>query len=257
MKINIYDNKKQTSKKAALKSASLLNEIIRQKGTATFVMATGISQLDFIDALITEGNVDWRKTKMFHLDEYIGLTETHPASFRKYLKERFISKIDQLKEVNLINGDVDNPQKECDRLNQLLRNESVDIAFVGIGENGHLAFNDPPANFEIEDPFIIVNLDEQCRKQQVEEGWFNSIGDVPRQAISMSIKQIMKSKNIICTVPGERKAQAVKDCFGTDEISPTYPASILKKHTNCFIFLDHSSASLLLNIISSPLKGED
>jgi len=245
MKINIYDNKKQTSKKAALKAASLLNEIIHQKGTATFVIATGVSQLDFIETLITEGNVNWSKTEMFHLDEYIGLPEIHPASFRKYLKERFISKVDKLKEVNLIYGDADDPQKECERLNPLLKNEIVDIAFVGIGENGHLAFNDPPANFEIEDPFIIVNLDEHCRKQQVGERWFNSIEDVPRQAISMSIKQIMKSKNIICTVPGERKAQAVKDCFGTDEISPAQPASILKKHTNCFVFLDHSSSSLL------------
>jgi glucosamine-6-phosphate deaminase len=227
MKTNIYKNKKETSKKAALKAASLLNEIIHQKGTANFVIATGVSQLDFIDTLIAEGNVDWSKTRMFHLDEYIGIPETHPASFRKYLKEKFISKVDRIKEINLINGDATDPQKECDRLNQILKNEIVDIAFVGVGENGHLAFNDPPANFEIEDPYIIVNLDEHCRKQQVGEGWFDSIEDVPRQAISMSTKQIMKSKNIICTIPGKRKAQAVKDCFGTDKISPMYPSSYL------------------------------
>ena len=248
MKTNIYSNKKETSKKAALKAALLLNETIHKKGTATFVIATGVSQLDFIEHLVTEGNVDWSKTKMFHLDEYIGLPETHPASFRKYLQEKFISKVDRIKKVNLINGDVTDPQKECNWLNQILKNEIVDIAFVGIGENGHLAFNDPPANFEIEDPFIIVNLDEHCRKQQVGEGWFDSIEDVPQQAISMSIKQIMKSKNIICTIPGERKAQAVKDCFGTDKISPMYPSSILKKHKNCFVFLDFDSAKYLSKI---------
>ena len=248
MKVNIHKNKKEASKEAALQAASILNETIHQKGTATFIMATGVSQLDFIQYLVTEGNVDWSKTKMFHLDEYIGLPETHPASFRKYLKEKFISKVDKIKKINLINGDAVDPQKECERLNQILKNEIVDIAFVGIGENGHLAFNDPPANFEIEDPFIIVNLDNQCRKQQVGEGWFESIKDVPRQAISMSIQQIMKTKNIICTVSGERKAQAVKDCFGTNEISPNNPASIFKKHKNCFVFLGCDSAKHLSKI---------
>jgi glucosamine-6-phosphate deaminase len=246
MKTNIYNNKKETSREAALQAASILNKAIIQKGTATFVIATGVSQLDFIEDLIIEGNVDWSKTKMFHLDEYIGIPETHKASFKKYLKEKFISKVNQLKEVNLIDGNTNDPQKECDRLNQLLKNEVVDIAFVGIGENGHLAFNDPLADFEVKTPFIVVNLTECCRKQQVGEGWFNSLEDVPQQAISMSIKQIMKAKNIICTVPGERKAQAVKDCFETDEIFPEYPASILKKHKNCFVFLDQSSANLLL-----------
>ncbi|MGB2783037.1 MAG: glucosamine-6-phosphate deaminase [Atribacterota bacterium] len=242
MKINIYQNKKETSKEAALQAASILKEAIRQKGTATFIMATGVSQLDFIDALISKGKIDWSKTKMFHLDEYIGITEAHIASFRKYLKEKFISKVNHPKEVNLINGNTGDPQKECDRLNQLLKNEVVDIAFVGIGENGHLAFNDPPADFEIEDPYIIVNLDEKCRRQQVGEGWFNSTEDVPRQAISMSVKQIMKAKNIICTVPGERKAQAAKECFGIETISIAHPASILKDHKNCFVFLDYDSA---------------
>lgn len=248
MKINIYENKKETSKEAALQAASILNEAIHQKGTATFIMATGVSQLDFIDALISEGNVDWSKTKMFHLDEYINLPETHPASFRKYLKERFISQVNKLKEINLINGEADNPGEECDRLNRIIKSEIIDVAFAGIGENGHLAFNDPPADFEIEDPYIIVNLDEKCRRQQVGEGWFNSIEDVPQQAISMSVKQIMKAKNIICTVPGERKAQAVKECFGIEEISAVHPASILKKHNNCFVFLDSYSAKYLSKI---------
>jgi len=253
MKINIYNNKKETSKKAALQAASILNKVIHQKGMATFIIATGVSQLDFIEYLITEGNVDWSKTRMFHLDEYIGLPETHPASLRRYLKEKFISKVDRIKEINFINGDAADPQKECERLNQILKNEIVDIAFVGIGENGHLAFNDPPADFEIEDPFLIVNLDDKCRKQQVGEGWFDSIEDVPQQAISMSIKQIMKSKNIVCTVPGERKAQAVKDCLGSDKISPMYPSSILKKHKNCFVFLDFNSAKYLSKISSDKI----
>jgi len=249
MEINIYKNKKETSRKAALKAVSILNKTISQKGIATFIMATGVSQLDFIKALIAEGNVDWSKTRMFHLDEYIGIPETHVASFRKYLKEKFISKVNRPKEVNLINGNAGDPKKECDRLNQLLKNEIVDMAFVGIGENGHLAFNDPPADFEIEDSFIVVNLTKRCRKQQVGEGWFDSIKEVPQQAISMSIKQIMKAKNIICTVPGKRKAQAVKDCFEINEISPEYPASMLKRHGDCFVFLDQFSANLLMKKI--------
>ena len=180
---------------------------------------------------------------MFHLDEYIGLPETHPASFRRYLKERLINKVHP-GTVYLIQGDAKDPELECERLNKIISNMEVDVAFVGVGENGHLAFNDPPADFETEKPYIIVELDEVCRRQQLKEGWFKSLDEVPRRAISMSIKQIMKSKNIICIVPESRKAQAIKDCF-EGEISPYHPASILRKHTNAFIFLDKDAAKFL------------
>ena len=180
---------------------------------------------------------------MFHLDEYIGLPVTHPASFRKYLQERFLSKVAPLKAVYLVNGETD-AKAECERLGDLIMNHPIDTALVGIGENGHLAFNDPPADFETEQPYIIVELDEACRKQQFGEGWFKSIDDVPRQAISMSIKQIMKAKHIVCSVPDERKAMAVKNSL-EQPVSNLYPASILQLHPNCVCYLDKSSVSLL------------
>jgi glucosamine-6-phosphate deaminase len=180
---------------------------------------------------------------MFHLDEYVGLPETHPASFRKYLKERLINKVHP-GNVHLIKGDAKSPESECERLGKIIIQKEIDVAFVGIGENGHLAFNDPPADFDTKKPYLVVELDDACRKQQLGEGWFKSFDDVPKRAISMSINQIMESKNIICTVPDSRKAQAVKDCLEGD-ITPDNPASILRNHESAFLFLDKNSAKLL------------
>lgn len=244
MKIYILKSKEIMSKAAAEKAAEILKETIKKKGKANFIAATGASQFEFLDNLTKINSIDWGKTTMFHLDEYIGLSEDHPASFRRYLQERLISKVHPGK-VFLIAGDAQHPEKECERLNGIISQYEIDVAFVGIGENGHLAFNDPPADFDIEDPYIIVDLDEACRKQQLGEGWFENLDDVPQRAISMSVKQIMKAKNIICTVPDKRKAQAVKDCFGGEEISPDHPASILKTHDHCYVFLDEQSAMYL------------
>jgi glucosamine-6-phosphate deaminase len=220
-----------------------LTSAIKEKGEAVFVVATGASQFEFLEALASMSSIDWSRTTMFHLDEYIGIQENHPASFRKYLKERLINKVHP-GAVYLIKGDSEDPELECERLNRIISKKEIDVSFVGIGENGHLAFNDPPADFDTEKPYIIVELDEDCRRQQLGEGWFNSLNEVPHKAISMSIKQIMKSRNIICTVPDTRKAQAVKDCLeGT--ISPEHPASILRKHKKVFLFLDKDSSSLL------------
>jgi glucosamine-6-phosphate deaminase len=180
---------------------------------------------------------------MFHLDEYIGLPVSHKASFRKYLQERFVEKVPALKGVNLINGEAD-PEQECNRLEKLILPSRVDVALVGIGENGHLAFNDPPADFETGSAYLVVNLDEQCRQQQVNEGWFSALNEVPENAISMSIQQIMLSKHIVCTVPGIRKAKAVKNTLERP-VSNLYPATILQHHPDCYLFLDNESASLL------------
>ena len=180
---------------------------------------------------------------MFHLDEYVGMSETHPASFRRYLRERLVDRV-QPGTVHLIRGDAPNPLAECQRLNDLIGEYDVDVSFVGIGENGHLAFNDPPADFEVAHPYIVVELNEACRRQQLGEGWFPSLQAVPVQAISMSIRQIMRSQAIVCTVPDQRKAQAVHDCF-TGEVTPLHPASILRQHGNTYVFLDRDSASLL------------
>lgn len=241
MKIEMYDSDNALGKAAAKHAAQLLRKAIETNGSANIILATGTSQFETLSNLINE-DVDWSKISMFHLDEYIGLPIAHAASFRKYLQERFISKVD-LKEVYLINGET-NAQQECKRLAELITQHPIDVALIGIGENGHLAFNDPPADFETEEPYIIVELDNACRQQQMNEGWFNSIDDVPQKAISMSVKQIMKSKNIICSVPGKRKAVAVKNCL-EKTVSNLYPASILQKHTHCIIYLDRDAASLL------------
>ncbi|GAF93831.1 unnamed protein product, partial [marine sediment metagenome] len=188
-------------------------------------------------------SIDWSRTTMFHLDEYIGIAEDHPASFRKYLKERLINKVHP-GAVYLIKGDSEDPDSECERLNKIISKKEIDVSFVGIGENGHLAFNDPPADFHTEKPYIVVELDEACRRQQLGEGWFNGLEEVPYRAISMSIKQMMKSRNIICTVPDARKAQAVKNCL-EGVVSPEHPASVLRKHKKVFVFLDKDSAKLL------------
>ncbi|MBS3772414.1 MAG: 6-phosphogluconolactonase, partial [Bacteroidales bacterium] len=171
MKIQVYSTKKETSKEAAQQAAEILKESINRKNKATFIAATGLSQTDFLDDLSQDPEIDWSKTEMFHLDEYVGIPETHPASFRKYLKERFIEKVNPGM-VHLINGSSDKPGEEVARLNQLIADKEIDVAFIGIGENGHVAFNDPPADFETEDPFIVVTLDQACKKQQVGEGWF-------------------------------------------------------------------------------------
>jgi len=243
MKIKKFETKQEMGKAAAKKAARILISTIKEKGKAVFVAATSASQFEFLEALTSTPSIDWPKTTMFHLDEYVGIPQTHPASFRKYLNERLIDKVHP-GAVYLINGDTKDPESECERLSETISEKGVDVAFVGIGENGHLAFNDPPADFDTEKPYLVVELDEPCRRQQLGEGWFKNLEEVPRRAISMSIKQIMKSRNIICTVPDSRKAQAVKDCL-EGNISPYHPASILRKHKNAFLFLDKNSAKLL------------
>lgn len=244
MKVEILNTSKELGKKSARDAAQLIKKAIKENGSANIILATGASQFETLNTLANDRDIDWSKVIMFHLDEYIGMSETHPASFRKYLRERFVEKVPDLKAVNYIEGDKADPHAECKRLNHIISNHPIDVALVGIGENGHLAFNDPPADFETEEPYLVVELDEACRNQQMGEGWFKTMEDVPGKAISMSIKQIMKSKNIICSVPDERKAVAVKNCL-EGEITNLHPASILQKHTACSFYLDTESASLL------------
>lgn len=243
MDIRKFDSPRQLGEAAGKDAALHIREAIEKNGSANIILATGASQFETLNQLIKEENVDWSKVVMFHLDEYIGLPVTHNASFRKYLQERFLAKVPPLKAAYLVNGETD-PVTECARLGQLIAAHPVDVALVGIGENGHLAFNDPPADFETDAPYIIVELDEQCRKQQMGEGWFPSIEDVPEKAISMSVKQILRSKYIICSVPDERKALAVKNTV-EQPVSNLYPASILQTHPACTCYLDKMSAGLL------------
>lgn len=244
MNIQIFDSKEELGKKSASDAADKIRSAIQKKGEANIILATGASQFETLGNLVEQPDIDWSKVTMFHLDEYVDLPETHPASFRKYLKERFEFKVPDIKKAHYIQGDRDNPEQECRRLNEIISKVEIDVALVGIGENGHLAFNDPPANFETEKPYIVVELDKACRNQQMGEGWFDSIEEVPKKAISMSIKQIMKSRKIICSVPDQRKAEAVKNCL-EGEVSNLHPASVLQNHPDCTIYLDGESASLL------------
>lgn len=244
MKIIISSTKQELGKKAARQGSLLIQKAIFEKGKASIIVATGASQFEMLRELIKE-DIDWSLVTAFHLDEYIGISETHPASFRKYLKERFVD-ILPLKEFIYVNGGID-PEEECSRLGKLISKHPIDVAFVGIGENGHLAFNDPPADFETEKPYLVVELDDDCRRQQLEEGWFPTFEDVPKRAISMSIRQIMKSKAIISSVPDARKATAVYNTL-IGEISPVFPASIMREHTNTLLFLDIDSATKFKNV---------
>jgi glucosamine-6-phosphate deaminase len=245
MKIEISPTSAECGKRAAEAAARLLKEALATKERARFVAATGASQFDMLDHLCRTSGIDWHRTEMFHLDEYIGLGPDHPASFRKYLQERLVNLVHP-GTVHLVRGDAPDAGEEAKRLGKLIADEAVDVAFVGIGENGHLAFNDPPADFDTEDPYLVIELDQACRRQQVGEGWFRSLDEVPPRALSMSIRQIMKSQAIVCTVPDRRKAEAVRDCLAPSAgVSPAHPASILKSHPRVFVFLDQDSSSLL------------
>ena len=243
MEIKIFDDAHQAGKAAGASAAYLIQKAIETNNAANIILATGASQFETLNQLASEKNVDWEKVSMFHLDEYIGLSITHRASFRKYLQERFLSKLPPLKSTYFVNGETD-PIVECKRLGDLITHHSIDVALVGIGENGHLAFNDPPADFETEQPYIIVELDAVCRRQQVNEGWFASMEEVPGRAISMSVNQILKSKHIICTVPDARKANAVKNSI-QQQVNNLYPATILQWHLHCTFYLDKFSSALL------------
>jgi len=254
MEVKTYADRLTMSRAAARHAAQALRDAITARGAARIIAATGASQFDFLEALTAAPAIDWTRVEMFHLDEYVGLAIDHPASFRKYLLERLISKTG-IARYHLLDGEVD-AARVAGQVGRDLATAPIDVAFVGIGENGHLAFNDPPADFETEDPYLIVSLDEACRRQQVGEGWFASVDDVPSQAISMSVRQILKSREIICIVPDARKARAVEACVQGD-VSPMAPASILRTHAHTTLYLDHESAALLNPAIRGPVLAAE
>jgi len=243
MKVAIYDTTENMAEAAAATAAKELSRCITEKGRATFMAATGTSQLRFLDALTGQSHVDWAKTEMYHLDEYVGLPESHPASFRRYLRERLLNVVHP-GIAHLIDGNAPDPWKECARLEQLVPTDGIDVAFVGIGENAHLGFNDPPADLANDALFTVVALSETCRAQQVHEGWFKAIEDVPNKAITVTIQGILRAKSIICVVPEARKADAVR-CALTGPVTPACPASVLREHPRARVFLDADAASLL------------
>jgi glucosamine-6-phosphate deaminase len=252
--IKTYIDRTTMSRAAARQAAGSLRAAIADRGGARIIAATGASQFDFLDALTASPGIDWSRVEMFHLDEYVGLSADHPASFRKYLLERLISKTG-ITRYHLLDVDHDAAAVAA-RVGRELSRAAVDVAFVGIGENGHLAFNDPPADFGTTQPYLIVTLDEACRRQQVGEGWFPSIAEVPPQAVSMSVRQILESREIICVVPDARKACAVQACF-EGGVTPMAPASILQTHANTVAYLDRESAALLTPATRGDIHADD
>lgn len=251
MLLRAFDDKASLGKAAAEQAASAIRQAISEHGQARIIAATAASQFEFLDALTKASDIDWAKVEAFHLDEYVGLPMAHPGSFRKMLVEQLVNKTG-IPKYHLLDGDAGDPCDVLRRVGRELASAPIDIAFLGIGENGHIAFNDPPADFNTEEPYIIVDLDEACRQQQVGEAWFADISQVPERAISMSVRQILKAKEILAVVPDRRKAQAVKACFEGD-ICPMAPASILRTHPNATVYLDKNSASLLSSALQNAL----
>ncbi len=244
MKIFVDQTSKASGHRAAEQGAALILAALKERGEAHIILATGASQFDMLDALVSRQDIDWSKCSVFHLDEYVGLSDDHPASFVGYLNQRFVKRVSNLGHFESINGAESDTQKEIVRLNARLVTRSIDVAFIGIGENGHLAFNDPPADFETDSPYLKLPLDHACRSQQVSEGWFEKLEDVPTEAITMSIPQILKSRAIICTVPDARKAAAVRDAV-EGPYGNICPASALQKHASTWLFLDAPAAGQL------------
>ena len=240
--VRVFDDAAALAAAAAADAATRIRTAIQARGQARIIAATGASQIAFLARLVHEPSIDWGRVELFHLDEYIGLPIDHPASFRKYLLERLIRQ-SGIGRVHLLDGEQD-ADTVCRETGRLLQEAAVDLALAGIGENGHLAFNDPPADFETESPYLVVHLDDRCRRQQVGEGWFAGIDDVPETAISMSVRQIMKARAIVCVVPDRRKAEAVRASL-EGAVDATVPASILQRHPDVTIYLDRDSASLL------------
>ncbi len=250
MNIVVAPNAMLLGQAAAADGAAAILDAIAARGRANIIVATGASQMETLKSLTSDVRIDWTRVTGFHLDEYLGILESHRASFRLYLKRRLVDLV-PLAGFNYVDGEAEDPVAECERLGALIADHPIDVAFVGIGENGHLAFNDPPADFETEQPYLVVELDEACRRQQLGEGWFDSLGDVPGKAISMSVRQILKSRRIICSVPDQRKATAVANSV-EGQITPDVPASILQSHDLTTLYLDPCSASQIRADHQSP-----
>lgn len=248
MKTSVHDDKQSMGRAAAREGAAIIRKAIALNGHAVVIVATGASQFEMLEHLVRE-EVDWSKVTAFHLDEYVGLPESHPASFRGYLKKRFVDPVATLGELVTVDGDVEDLQAEITRLNDRIAGQDIAVCFAGIGENCHLAFNDPPADFDTNQPYMVVDLDAACRQQQYGEGWFPTLQDVPAQAISMSVRQILKARRIILTIADARKAEAVKAAL-EGPVSNLAPASILQDHGAVSVHLDPEAARLLKPSVS-------
>jgi glucosamine-6-phosphate deaminase len=244
LNIFLHSDPQALGSAAGNEAGDLIVSAIRRQGRSRIVIATGASQFTTLEALVLRRDIDWSKVECFHLDEYIGVPETHPASFRRYLSERFVAKVPKLGAFHGVVGDAADPKAECRRLDALLKAGPIDVLLLGIGENGHLAFNDPPADVTSDDAYLVVNLDEACRRQQLGEGWFPNLDAVPRQAISMSMKCMLSAQALIAAVPDARKAEAVRGSI-EGALSPLMPGTYLRLHNRCSLHFDRAAASKL------------
>ena len=252
MLLKVFEDKVSLGRAAASQAAAAIRSAIAERGTARVVAASAASQFEFLETLTATPGIQWKQVELFHLDEYIGLPMKHPASFCKFLQERLIAKTG-ITNFHLLDGSKD-PGEVIRSVGKAISASPIDVAFLGIGENGHIAFNDPPADFDTEEPYITVALDHACRLQQVGEGWFKNLDEVPKHAISMSVRQVLKAKEILAVVPDARKAPAIKACFD-GEISPMAPSSILRNHPNATVYLDRQSSALLSPATLSTLTA--
>ena len=243
MRLFIDSDAVSMGRRAAEETARRIREAVQARGCCRLLLSTGASQFEMFDALTVLPDIPWDKVVMFHLDEYVALPYAHTASFRKYLTERFVDKVHPAA-AHFVNGEGD-AQANIAALTEKLREAPIDVALIGIGENGHIAFNDPPADFDTREAYIIVNLDERCKRQQMGEGWFPTLADVPNQAISMTVWQMMQSRVVLSIVPGARKAEAVRLTLESPEVTNRVPATKLREHADWMLFLDEGSAAQL------------
>lgn len=244
MQLFIHRDPASCGAAAAAEAAVVLRSTLAERARAHLVVATGASQFETLKALTREPGIDWTRVVAFHLDEYVGLPDSHPASFRRYLRERFLEPLSAPPEFIPVRGDAPDLPAELARLAARISPVTIDLCLAGIGENGHLAFNDPPADFETNAPYLVVALDEACRRQQLGEGWFARLEDVPRQAVSMSIREVLRARRVIVTAPDQRKAGAIRNAV-EGPVTNVCPASALQNHAGCSLHLDQASASLL------------
>ena len=241
MKLIVHNTKEELGLASAKHAASLINEAIEKQGYARILLSTGASQFPFFTEFVKQP-IDWSKVEMFHLDEYVGISENHPASFKRYLLDRFVNVVHP-GYYYLINGEKD-PEETIAELTAILNEKPVDVGLIGIGENAHIAFNDPPADFDDPRAYKVVTLDERCLQQQIGEGWFKTVEETYKQAISMTCSQIMKCRHILCVVPYKVKAEAIYNTLSR-EVTPEVPATLMKRHANCTVYTDADSSALL------------
>lgn len=253
MEVRLCQDASALGEQAAALGASAIRAALASRGTASIVVATGVSQFLMLARLVAEPGINWQQVTAFHLDEYAGLPDTHPASFQRYLRERLMAPLQNAPQFVPVDGGGPDLAGEARRLGGLIAGHHIDVCFAGIGENCHLAFNDPPADFDTIEPYLVVALDEACRRQQLDEGWFPTLEDVPRQAISMSVRQIMRSRLIVVCAPEQRKAAAVRAAV-EGPVTPMHPASILQRHGNAVLLLDPPAASLLAGAASLEVR---